>query len=61
MKIPGHLHFITVQRNAKFRPDVGVAPVKRLEDVLGEPEDDGEAAGVAGAGVRPARPPWPSR
>ncbi len=36
MKILGHLHFITVQRYAKFKPDVGVAPVKRLEGVLGD-------------------------
>ena len=46
MKILGHLHFITVQRYAKFRPDVGVAPVRRLEDVRGEPEDELEGAGA---------------
>ncbi|MGE3752810.1 MAG: tyrosine-type recombinase/integrase [Planctomycetota bacterium] len=50
MKILGHLHFVTVQRYAKFKPDVGVAPVRRLERVLGDGEAGGEGAGAIVSG-----------
>lgn len=39
MKILGHRVFKTVLRYAKFKPDVGVAPVSRLDDVFRR--DDG--------------------
>ena len=44
MKILGHKNFKTVLRYAKFAPDVGVAPMKKLEGVFGDADEDESAA-----------------
>lgn len=44
MKILGHKNFKTVLRYAKFAPDVGVAPMKKLDGVFGYVDEDEDAA-----------------